>query len=536
MIKSESNQSISPPPSPLMTSSAPSTPLSDSGIVSNNYNNGQNVNNSSSGQGNQQPPPSNGSNKPGYQTCSHANHELWWNTSPELPVSEFYTRSYKCKRCYIKQQTESKKTRQSPIGNGNGNNHYHTGANVVGSHHVGNNHSPSSQNSSSGSNSYPHNHHLSSSSSSSNSNNNNSNNNSNSNNSNNNNHLYQNSPSQIDNAINQTFSQNSSILGLASLSTYSSYNNNKNLQSQQPNHSQFNDKKNLNSKFLQKKSKQEDAHDFGSGSDQDENYPINPNNYIDQVISSKQFSMYSKQGGNNSTTSTNTNQSTNSNSSNKPPSPSSVLNKQQQQSQNLDMDSPDEKKIETFHYMCSTYNHLVDRDTGSPGYIDSWMKGRLEQTEYFGTIRIQGNLGCNGGGNGANSKIGGFFTEIIVSGKTYRGLVFEDLKSSNQSNNYPQQKHQQQTNSYSPNQSLATTNKKIKGQGRDSPTSFLPVINNSSSSSFGTNENLEALLKLGKQAKTEAVEESKKRKKTYTETDSYDDHQPSYALKSNYYN
>ncbi|KYQ90412.1 protein kinase [Tieghemostelium lacteum] len=47
----------------------------------------------------------------GYQTCSHVNHEAWWGTSPDLPISEFYTRSYKCKKCYIKQQTESKKSR-----------------------------------------------------------------------------------------------------------------------------------------------------------------------------------------------------------------------------------------------------------------------------------------------------------------------------------------------------------------------------------------------------------------------------------------
>lgn len=45
------------------------------------------------------------------QVCSHPNHEGWWNTDPELPVTEFYNRSSKCKKCYIRQQQESKKAR-----------------------------------------------------------------------------------------------------------------------------------------------------------------------------------------------------------------------------------------------------------------------------------------------------------------------------------------------------------------------------------------------------------------------------------------
>eukprot|EP01111_Echinosteliopsis_oligospora_P010886 TRINITY_DN3468_c0_g1_i1.p1 TRINITY_DN3468_c0_g1~~TRINITY_DN3468_c0_g1_i1.p1 ORF type:complete len:439 (+),score=112.36 TRINITY_DN3468_c0_g1_i1:287-1603(+) len=46
------------------------------------------------------------------QLCSHINHEIWWGTHPELPVTEFYNRSNKCKKCYIRQQQESKQNRR----------------------------------------------------------------------------------------------------------------------------------------------------------------------------------------------------------------------------------------------------------------------------------------------------------------------------------------------------------------------------------------------------------------------------------------
>ncbi|KYR02111.1 PHD zinc finger-containing protein [Tieghemostelium lacteum] len=52
-----------------------------------------------------------------YQVCQHPLHTKWWGTSSVLPSSEFYTRASKCKKCYIKQQQDSKKLRtQSSAG------------------------------------------------------------------------------------------------------------------------------------------------------------------------------------------------------------------------------------------------------------------------------------------------------------------------------------------------------------------------------------------------------------------------------------
>ncbi|KAK5578688.1 hypothetical protein RB653_008361 [Dictyostelium firmibasis] len=574
MVKSDSSQSISSPPSPLLTSSAPSTPLSESGIVSNNNNNnsnqqmqhGQQNNNGINGG-----PPS---SKPGFQTCSHANHELWWSTSPELPVSEFYTRSYKCKRCYIRQQTESKKTRQSPIGNnghiGGGNNHSppHGYSHQSQQHHQQHHQHQNPYSNQNNSNNNPNNNnnvnncningsgfHLNSNTSNNNNNNNNPNNNHNNNHNNNNNN---NSPnnnnnhhnnnnnngnnsninSNIDNAINQTFSQNSILSSLANLSSSYPYNGNNvkngggsNQQQQQQQQQQYERKQ---SKYLAKKhmKHQEEAQlngigsgydnsSISGGSEDEHNYPINPINYIDQVInSSGKFNS----GGGGMNKGIGSHHHHNNNNSGSPKS---------------DNES-DEKKIESYHYMFQNLHPMIDRDPNSQGYIDSYLSGRLEQSQYFTTFRIKGNLGSvAGNGNGANSKIGGFITEVIVGGKTFRGVVFEDLKSSNQSN------HSQ---NFSPNQSGTNlnnsnnipTSKKIKDKNvsSSSSSSFLPTIGSTTStnnqlsngynSNVQTSNELEALLILGKQVKND--EESKKRKKPYN-SDTED--QPSYALKTN---
>lgn len=45
------------------------------------------------------------------QCCTHSLHTLWWGTAPELPVTEFYPRSTKCKRCYVRQQQEGRRQR-----------------------------------------------------------------------------------------------------------------------------------------------------------------------------------------------------------------------------------------------------------------------------------------------------------------------------------------------------------------------------------------------------------------------------------------
>eukprot|EP01105_Mastigella_eilhardi_P027747 TRINITY_DN872_c0_g1_i2.p1 TRINITY_DN872_c0_g1~~TRINITY_DN872_c0_g1_i2.p1 ORF type:complete len:508 (+),score=132.64 TRINITY_DN872_c0_g1_i2:46-1569(+) len=49
--------------------------------------------------------------QPAVQTCSHPMHVVWWNTRPELAASEFYSRSTKCKKCYIRQAKEAKESR-----------------------------------------------------------------------------------------------------------------------------------------------------------------------------------------------------------------------------------------------------------------------------------------------------------------------------------------------------------------------------------------------------------------------------------------
>eukprot|EP01112_Ceratiomyxa_fruticulosa_P017798 TRINITY_DN5611_c0_g1_i1.p1 TRINITY_DN5611_c0_g1~~TRINITY_DN5611_c0_g1_i1.p1 ORF type:complete len:946 (+),score=243.59 TRINITY_DN5611_c0_g1_i1:158-2995(+) len=43
--------------------------------------------------------------------CQNPNHTAWWGTSPELPLSEFYNRHTKCKKCYVKQQAVNKKSK-----------------------------------------------------------------------------------------------------------------------------------------------------------------------------------------------------------------------------------------------------------------------------------------------------------------------------------------------------------------------------------------------------------------------------------------
>lgn len=45
--------------------------------------------------------------------CSHPTHQEWWGTSAEQPVTEFYKRCSKCKKCYIRLQQESKRQRLS---------------------------------------------------------------------------------------------------------------------------------------------------------------------------------------------------------------------------------------------------------------------------------------------------------------------------------------------------------------------------------------------------------------------------------------
>ncbi|KAF2075891.1 hypothetical protein CYY_002827 [Polysphondylium violaceum] len=54
--------------------------------------------------------------KPGviYQVCQHPNHQKWWGISSVLPASEFYPRASKCKKCYIKQQQDAKRSKQTP--------------------------------------------------------------------------------------------------------------------------------------------------------------------------------------------------------------------------------------------------------------------------------------------------------------------------------------------------------------------------------------------------------------------------------------
>ncbi|EGC31361.1 hypothetical protein DICPUDRAFT_57754 [Dictyostelium purpureum] len=56
--------------------------------------------------------------KPGvtYQTCQHPLHQKWWFTSSILPISEFYPRASKCKKCYIKQQQDARRSRTQPGG------------------------------------------------------------------------------------------------------------------------------------------------------------------------------------------------------------------------------------------------------------------------------------------------------------------------------------------------------------------------------------------------------------------------------------
>jgi hypothetical protein len=56
-----------------------------------------------------------GSSSVPIQICSHPNHEMWWNASAELPITEFYNRSSKCKKCYIRQQQESKRERMKHV-------------------------------------------------------------------------------------------------------------------------------------------------------------------------------------------------------------------------------------------------------------------------------------------------------------------------------------------------------------------------------------------------------------------------------------
>lgn len=47
------------------------------------------------------------------QQCANPHHQEYWGTNPELPVTEFYKRSHKCKKCYIRQQMERKRNRGS---------------------------------------------------------------------------------------------------------------------------------------------------------------------------------------------------------------------------------------------------------------------------------------------------------------------------------------------------------------------------------------------------------------------------------------
>jgi len=53
------------------------------------------------------------------QHCANIRHQEFWGTNPELPVTEFYKRSHKCKKCYIRQQMERKRHRNNePVQNG----------------------------------------------------------------------------------------------------------------------------------------------------------------------------------------------------------------------------------------------------------------------------------------------------------------------------------------------------------------------------------------------------------------------------------
>jgi hypothetical protein len=49
--------------------------------------------------------------------CSHPTHQEWWGTSAEQPVTEFYKRCSKCKKCYIRLQQESKRLRIESLNN-----------------------------------------------------------------------------------------------------------------------------------------------------------------------------------------------------------------------------------------------------------------------------------------------------------------------------------------------------------------------------------------------------------------------------------
>eukprot|EP00026_Physarum_polycephalum_P003702 Phypoly_transcript_03716.p1 GENE.Phypoly_transcript_03716~~Phypoly_transcript_03716.p1 ORF type:complete len:756 (+),score=121.12 Phypoly_transcript_03716:73-2340(+) len=49
--------------------------------------------------------------------CSHPTHQEWWGTSSEQPVTEFYKRCSKCKKCYIRLQQESKRLRIESLNN-----------------------------------------------------------------------------------------------------------------------------------------------------------------------------------------------------------------------------------------------------------------------------------------------------------------------------------------------------------------------------------------------------------------------------------
>ncbi|GAM23471.1 hypothetical protein SAMD00019534_066460 [Acytostelium subglobosum LB1] len=66
----------------------------------------------------------------GYRTCNQPMHQEWWGTSPDLPTTDFYAHSKRCKKCYCKIQNENKRQRTMNLSANGGDEHLPPAAQV----------------------------------------------------------------------------------------------------------------------------------------------------------------------------------------------------------------------------------------------------------------------------------------------------------------------------------------------------------------------------------------------------------------------